>query len=57
MALGERGVANRYFEDVVALPFGQTHLRKEDGMMEVVAERCRVLAEDPDALRRRIFFR
>ena len=36
-------VANRYFHDL-------------EEMMEVVAERCRVLAQDPETIRRHTLF-
>jgi hypothetical protein len=41
--LVNEAVANRYFHDL-------------EEMMEVVAERCRVLAQDPETLRRHTLF-
>jgi transposase len=41
--LVNEAVANRYFRDL-------------EEMMEVVAERCRVLAQDPETLRRHTLF-
>jgi transposase len=41
--LVNEAVANRYFQDL-------------EEMMEVVAERCRVLAQDPETLRRHTLF-
>ena len=41
--LVNEAVANRYFHDL-------------EEMMEVVAERCRVLAKDPETLRRHTLF-